>query len=196
MNISDFDGFELTFENSSLSQHNYFYDINVSLPPYDVYTLRANNLTRKKSNNLNFQQNNGSYKFYVANPNNCKLKFYDHFNSWKQSCNLDINVTPIIIKTDKQQYDENELINVSLEPKNTLIQVKYGEQQSTVSNAAQFIANPHYNKISVNYGDREFDYIIHVKKKDTWDFVLNLSVFSGVLYFIYSVVKKYWGALF
>lgn len=196
LNISDFDAFQLTFANSSLSQFNYHYDLNVSLPPYDVYTLRANNFTRKESNNLNFEQINNAYKFFVANPENCKLKFYDHFHSWMQECNLKYNGTPIKIITDKLQYDENEIINVSLEPKNSLFRIKYGEEEANAQNFVQFAANVHYNKISAYLGEKEFQQFIHVKRKDTWNFALNLGVFSSILYFIYSMIKKYWGALF
>lgn len=196
LNISDFDAFELSFENSTLSQYNLYYDLNVSLPPYDVYTLRAINFTRREASNLNYQLINGSYKFYVANTKNCKLKFRDHFNAWMQNCDLGYNATSINLKTGKFQYNEGEIINVTLEPKNTPLKVKYGQEELTAIDSAQFIANPHYNKISVYFENRESEEIIHVKEKGTWEFALNLGVFSGVLYFIYSLVKKYWGALF
>ena len=40
LNISNFDAFTLDFEDSYFKQNNYNYDVNVSLQPYDVFTLK------------------------------------------------------------------------------------------------------------------------------------------------------------
>ncbi|HLC60864.1 MAG TPA: hypothetical protein VJJ52_05545 [Candidatus Nanoarchaeia archaeon] len=195
LNISKFEAFELIFDNSSFAQYNYFYDINVSLPPFDVYTLRANNFTRKDSRNMLVEKFSDNYKFYVSNPDNCKLNFYDHFHSWGQKCNLDYNATAIKILTDQLQYNVDEIINVTLVPKDTLMEVKYGDEEISASNSVKFKAKQNVNKILAYRGEKQFQRVIHVKNKGTWDFALNLGVFSGILYSVYLFVKKYWGAL-
>lgn len=195
LNISNFNAFRLVFENSSLNQYNFYYDINVSIPPYDVFTLRANNFTKIEANNLNVEQLNDTYRFYIANPKKCKLKYFDHFRAFEENCDLKANFPEFTLETDKLQYDEDELVNVSLEPKNALIKVKYGPYEEEGMNFVQFTAKPNINKITAFLDERKAEKVIHVKKKDTWDFALNLGVFSGVLYFYYLLVKKYWGGL-
>ncbi len=119
LNISNFGSFQLTLDNSSLAQNNFYYDINMSFAPYDVLTLRASNFTSMQSKNLNLQRSNDTYKFYVPTPSSCKIKFSDHFNSWEQICSLEYNETEINLKTDKLLYDEGETISASIEPKYT-----------------------------------------------------------------------------
>ncbi len=196
LNISDFDAFELTFPDSFYKKYRYYYDLNVSIPPYNVLTVRANNLTTIDSNNINVELQNKSYKFYVSNYKDCKLKFHDHFNSWLSLCNLELNRTPISVKVNRFHFKENEAINVTLEPPDTLMMVRYGKKELAVKNSAQFTADPSYNRISVSYGGSEVDQIISVSKKDAWEFALNLGVFSGILYFLYSVIKKFGGLVF
>jgi len=191
LNISDFDAFSLDFEDSYFEQNNYFYDVNVSIEPYDVFTLRANKFTNKEANNLNVEQFNETYKFYVANPENCKLKFYDHFHAWEQDCNLEQEFPLFKVKTDKLQYDEDETIKVEVEPKNTEIRLKYGDDEITARNNAEFKAKYPNNKITAYHADRETQEIIHVKNNDHHNVVINFGVFSGVMYFVYFFVKKY-----
>ena len=191
LSISNFDAFSLNFENSSFKQFNHNYDVDVSLQPYDVFTLRTNNFTRKDANNIIVSQITDNYKFYVANPESCQLKYYDHFHSWEQTCNLETNFPLFEVETDKLFYDENEEINVNLEPKDTLIKVKYGNEELLVKNKASFIAKKNVNKITAYLDYRETQKIIHVKKENIWVFVLNFGVFTGILYFYYLLIKKY-----
>jgi hypothetical protein len=191
LNISNFDAFKLNFENSSFGQFNYYYDIVMSFKPYNVFTLRANRFTKEESNNLNLQKFDSIYEFYVSNPDQCKLRFFDHFNSWEQECNLDFEFPEMSVDTDKLAYDENEIIIVDLEPKNTLMSVKYGNQEVFGSNSVQFEAEKNVNKITIELDGRETQRIIHIKNDEVWDLALNLIVFSGVVYVFYLLVKKY-----
>ena len=195
LNISNFDSFRLDFENSSLSQSNYYYGAELSLPPYNVMTLKANNFSSKKSENINYQFANSIYKFYVANPVECKLKYSSHFSSWEQDCSLKFDFPEMSIETDKNQYNPKEPISVKLEPKNTLVKVRYGNEEKSAQNEVQFEAKKNNNKIIVNLNDREVEKVIHVKNEDTWDFALNFGVFSSVIYAFYFAIKKSWGAL-
>lgn len=195
LNITDFDAVQLVFENSSLSQFNYNYEVITILSPYNVLTLKASNFTRHIADNLNYQQAGNSYKFYVSNPKGCKIIFYSHFSNWEQICNLKFEFPELSIETDKLQYNEKEPINVLLEPKNTLMKVKYGNEEKSSQNQVQFEAKKNYNKITVQLNDREIQKVIHVKDDKTWGFALNLGVFSSVLYGIYLALKKYWGVL-
>jgi len=191
LNISNFTSFSLNFENASFKQFNYYYNANVSLAPYDVLTLRANRFTKKESDNINVEQINDSYKFYVANPNECKIQFYDHFNSFEQTCNLNSDFPLLKVETNKLQYKENETINVDLEPKDTQVKVKYGDEEVLAQNSVQFKANQNHNKITAYLGERKSEKVIHVKKDGTWDFALDLGVFSGIMYSFYLLIRKY-----
>ncbi len=191
LNISNFDAFTLDFENSSFSQFNYYYDVTVSFPPYDVLTFRANKYTKKELNNLNIEQLNSSYKFYIANSNRCKITYYDHFHKWEENCSLNDSLPLFEIRTDKLQYNENETIHITLEPKNTPIKIKYGNEEILGRNSVQLRAKSSINKITAYLEEREVQQIIHVKRKDTWNFVINFGVFSGVLYSLYLVIRKY-----
>ena len=99
------------------------------------------------------------------------------------------------IETDKNQYNPNELISVTLEPKNTLVQVRYGSEKKSAQNEIQFEAKTDNNKITVSLNDRDIEKVIHVKNEDTWDFAMNFGVFSSLIYAIYFAIKKSWGAL-
>jgi len=99
------------------------------------------------------------------------------------------------IETDKNQYNPKEPISVKLEPKNTLVKVRYGNEEKSAQNEVQFEAKKNNNKITVNLNDREVEKVIHVKNEDTWDFALNFGVFSSVIYAFYFAIKKSWGAL-
>lgn len=191
LNISKFDAFALSFENSSLSQFDNYYSANLSVPPYNVMTLIANNFSTILSKNINYENSNSTYKFYVANPKNCKLKFYSHFSAWEQDCNLKFDFKPMSIKTDKLQYNPDELIKVELEPKNKLITLNYGNQEIKAKDSIQLKAKKEYNKITASLDERAVDKVIHVKDENAWDFALNFGVFSGVLYFYYVFLKKY-----
>ena len=195
LNISKFDAFALSFENSSLSQFDYYYSANLSVPPYNVMTLIANNFSNVVGKNINYEKNNITYKFYVANPKNCKLKFYSHFSAWEQDCNLKFEFKPMSIKTDKLQYNPNELIKAKLEPKNTMMTLTYGNQKINANDSVQLKAEKGINKITASLNDKSVDAIIHIKDENAWDFALNLGVFSGVIYFMYALLKKYWGVL-
>jgi len=195
LNISNFDAFSLIFENSSLSQFNYNYESNLSLPPYNIMSLIAKNFSTTIGENINYQNSGSAYKFYVANPNNCKLRFYSHFTTWEQDCNLKFDFQPLSIKTNKLQYNPDELIAVELEPKNTLIALNYGNQEIKAKDSIQLKAKKEYNKITASLDERAVDKVIHVKDENAWDFALNLGVFSSAIYFIYVLLKKYWGVL-
>ncbi|MBI2657618.1 hypothetical protein HYX08_02895 [Candidatus Woesearchaeota archaeon] len=193
LNVTRYDAFELTFKDSYYKKYRYYYDLNTSIAPYNVLTIRANNFTSTELNNINIQSQNATYKFFVSNSQGCTLKYYDHFRNWTKICKLDINKTQVTIKPDKFQYKEDDVINVSLYPANTLMKVKYGSITVNAKNSVQFDANPSFNKIIAIYGGKEFDQIINVTKKDTWEFAMNLGVFSSILYVLYALIKKYWG---
>ena len=190
LDITDFDSFEISFQDSYFRQFNYFYDVNVSLRPYDVLTLRANNFTHKEFSNINVIQSNNSYKFYVPNANGCKIKFSTHFNSWQENCLLTQEFLPFGITTDKQIYGENEAIFVSIKPKDTLVFVEYANERKLAKDSVQFLASPGFNKISANVDNRYSEKIIYVKDKSTINFILSFAAFFGVMYFLYSLIKN------
>ncbi|MBL7054873.1 hypothetical protein ISS05_03895 [Candidatus Woesearchaeota archaeon] len=192
LNISDFDAFSLNFEDSYFRQFNYYYDVNVSLMPYDVFTLRANKFTKKESDNINTEQFNDTCKFYVSNPNGCKIRFYNHFHAWEQDCDLDSEFPEFSISTDKMIYSEDEMINVSVTPSDTILDIQYANEKISIKNKIQLKSIKNKNKITAYLDGRKREKIIHVRKKDSWDFVINFGVFSGVLYSIYFFMKKYW----
>lgn len=191
LDISGYSSFILCFEDSFYSKYNYYYDVNVSLKPYDVFTLRANKFLKKESNNINVKGIGDTHKFYVANPNDCKIRYYDHFNSYEQECNLNYDLPLLRIETDKLQYNEDETINVVLEPKDTEIRVKYAADEVLAENNVQFMASLNNNKITAQLNERETQTVIHIKRKDIWDLALNFGVFTSILYSLYLLFKKY-----
>tara|TARA_Y100000310_G_C20625072_1_gene785395 strand:+ start:508 stop:1650 length:1143 start_codon:yes stop_codon:yes gene_type:complete len=104
LNISGFDSFTLQFKDSHFSQDNYFYDVIVSLDPYDILTLRANPKISQDFNNIHIEQENNSYKFTIANTEGCKIQYASFFDNKTKDCDL--------------SYEE---IKVSKEKKNTPI---------------------------------------------------------------------------
>ncbi len=190
LNISNFDAFILELDNSSLSQFNYYYELNQTLAPYDVLTFRANKHIKKTINNLNVQKLNGSFKFYIPDSNRCVLIYFDHFNKWQENCSLNQTIAPIVLKTDKVQYDENETIKLTVNSSEP-VTIKYGNEEYEAKGSILLKAKPNTNRIVAQYDNLEAYAIIHVKRKGTWEFALNFSVFSAVLYSLYLLIKKY-----
>jgi hypothetical protein len=195
LEINDFDSFQLDFEDSYFNQYNYYYDVDVSLEPYDVLTIRANEDIVREEHNINIEDESGIYKFYVNNYDGCLLTFSDHFHTWSHSCELETDFPEFSITTDKLQYSEEELILVDIEPKDTEVKIQYDDIELSAINNVELQAKQGQNKIIAAYENRVTDHVIHVKNKNTWAFVMNFSVFSGVMYSMYLALKKYWSVI-
>lgn len=193
LEIDNFSSFNLNFDNSYYRKFNYFYNLNWSLKPYSVLTLKANRFDKESSNNINVENINNSYKFLVHQTNDCSLDLFTHFKSSREECVFDNTPIGLKISTDKLIYSEDDTISVSLEPKGVDIRLNYANKTITARDNAGFRAEYPYNKITADFEEIKAQKIIHVKKKDSWDFLLNMGVFSGIMYVVYLVVKKCWG---
>ncbi len=196
LDIDNFSSFSLNFDNSYYRKFNYFYSLNYSLRPYFVLNLKANRYDKESFDNINVENINNSYEFFVHNTSNCSLSIFTHFKSWKEECLFNDLLAKLKISTDKLVYSEDDLIKVNIiEPKGVDVTVSYGDKTITAKNNAEFRAKYPYNKITANFDEVKTQRVIHVKKEDSWDFALNMGVFSSIFYVFYLVVKKYFGIL-
>lgn len=191
LNASDFSSLSLNFLNSSYTKDNYYFDINLSMQPYDVFTLRANPITYEKADNIIVQQANDSFRFYVSNIEGCKIEYRDFFNARAEACSLEKGLQPLGIRTNRLEYDEGEKIDVYIEPANIESTLKYGTYEISARGKAQFTAQGKVNRIYAYGNGRTVSVLINVKKKAEWDNAINFGLFSGILYFVYYFFRKF-----
>jgi len=193
LDIANFSSFTLSFDNSSYEKFNYYYSF--SSDQHNVLTIGANRFDEESSNNINVEDNNNSYNFIVHNATDCSLNISTHFRTWTEECTFNHTPIGLEIDTDKLAYSDGALISVDLQPKGADINVSYGDEVVTVKDETEFIAEYPYNKVTAELDDVKAQKIVHVKKKDSWDFLLNMGVFSSIIYVFYLVIKKYFGAI-
>lgn len=193
LNASNFSNLILEFQDSKYQNNKYFYDLNYSFKPYYVLTIRANRFRTEKSQNIYIENsNNTEFRFTVKNINNCKIRFFTPFREISKDCDLNYSTIGLYIKTDKLSYKVNETIKVEIFPKDVLVELTYSNETKTAKNQAEFTAKPLTNKITARYGSEKTERIINLTDAETWNILLNFSIFSFMNYLLFRISKKYW----
>jgi len=181
----------LEFKDSLFKSDEFIYNINYSKPPYYFYTLQAKNYNQIKINNILLD---GDF-ILVKNSEDCWIKGFDFFNIIESSCNLNQTNENFYIKTDKLRYKPDEIIQVNIYPDNILALVTYGNETKQAINTTTFKAKPLQNKITAEYKTQISEKIIFIsnnKIKILW----NLFILGCLNYFLYVILRKYWGDLY
>jgi hypothetical protein len=183
VNLDFPDSVDADFGDSQYKFYKYFYDV-VS----DGYTLtlRAKQIDNEKIKNI-FQDNES---LILKKPDDCRIKFWNHFFSKEESCDLDYEKIGLLIETDKLSYKTDEKISVNIFPSDIPVELSYGEQKKTVKAKAEFTAEQFANKITARYNYEQAERLINVGK-ERLALVRNLSIFSFFNYFLFAVIKKF-----
>ncbi len=187
---SDFTRFELTTPSAYYQDYKVFYDL--SWTDEDIITLKSNDYETSDVNNLVMDKQGDTYYFTVKD-HDCTIKLDNHFYSYSYDCNLYSDNPNLSISTDHLVYDANEIINVDLKPDDIFIEVNYADTTKVAKDQVSFTAKELQNKITASYNDHSTEKVIYVKAKDKWNLFFNLSIFSGINYVLYQLLKKYWG---
>ena len=182
---------ELAFENSSYDFYKFAYHIAYSKEPYYVYTLKAEDYSQESIYNALKDGND----LLIQNTDNCSIKAFDFFNSLEKSCNLQYENIDFHIKTDKLNYNPDEIINLEIYPSNVTAKIAYGDEFKEAVNTTTFIAKPLKNKITAYYRHLQAESIIYIADKDRFALLYNLSVFGLLNYFLYELARKFRGIL-
>lgn len=183
------DSMEVDFADSSFESYKYSYSINYSKEPYYVYNLIAKVYNQRKIDNMLF---NEEY-YLVKNTDDCTIKAFDFFDNIEKECNLDIEDINLEIITDKLKYKPEETINVNVEPSDIPVSLTYAGETKEATGEATFLAKALNNKIVATYKSTTASRTIFVSDKERFALFWNLSIFGVINYFIYAIVRKYWG---
>lgn len=178
----------LEFKDSLFKSDEFIYNINYSKPPYYFYTLQAKDYNQITINNVLLD---GDF-ILVKDSEDCWIKGFDFFNIIESSCNINQTNENFYIKTDKLKYKPNETIQVNIYPNNILALITYNNETKKAVNSTNFKAELLKNKITAKYKTQTSEKIIFIsdnKIKTLWNFFM-----LGFLnYFLYVILKKYWG---
>ena len=191
LTMKNYTSFSFESDNAYLEKYSYNYGLSYSLYPYYVLTLTAIPNERQDSRNINTNKRNDSFDFTLKENSKCTLKYYTHFNNYSKQCNLSFSSINISIRTDKLSYLDNEAIAVEVTPKEKTMELKYGNLTTNITNSLSLKAIYPYNSISINLHGIRVDKIIAVKKKDRFQFFMNIGIFSTLLCSVYSFIRKY-----
>lgn len=185
--------FGMSTQDSYFSKSFYDYSFEYSFPPYDVLYIMALKHNTTEIRNANANEINSSYYLIFADSENCSLWATSYFSSINQSCNLSFQLLNLTIKTDKLDYLDNETIKVNVTPDNEFLTLSYSNISEEIKGSATLKAVFPFNRIILSSGEIKTEKVIAVRKKDSTDFFINLSVFSSVIYFGYLGTRKYAG---
>jgi len=193
LTFSEFASLRLTFDNSSFQEDKYLFSVIQNLSPLTIFTIKAEEYNTKEAKNLAISGNN-SYEVIIKDMDNCKIIISSFFANKNFDCDLTFVSNKINISTDKLVYNEDEIVNLNIEPKQDYI-VKYAEQEFKTGGNLNLQAQKNYNKIIVFHNDKEIDKLIHVKNDEPLDILFSVGVFAGTNAIFLGLVKKYWGAI-
>lgn len=178
---------ELHFVDSLLERHNYVFS--EVLDKKGILTVKAEKLSSQEEDNLATEGDTVT----VPNSDGCYIELDDFFTSKIVSCTLSYESPAFTVTTDKNMYDENETIAVSISPAGREYTVQYAEQEFTSTGKITLKAKYPYNKITVQYKDRIVPLLIHVKNEKPLHTAFALVFFGFTNQAIIGLVRRYWG---
>ncbi len=178
---------ELHFVDSLLEKHNYVFS--EVLDKRGILTVKAEKLFSQEDQNLATEEDTVT----VPNADGCYIKLGDFFTSKIVPCTLSYESPAFSVTTDKNIYDENETITVTISPAGRDYTVQYGEQEFTSTSTIKLKAEYPYNKITVQYKDRIVPLLIHVKNEKPLHTAFALVFFGFTNQAIIGLVRRYWG---
>jgi len=189
--VENYTGLILTFDNSSFEKRKYVYHLNYSLPYY-VLTIRAEPFNESIINNIFIEEQNNKFIFSVKNTDNCQIKLFDHFNSVTKPCDLSYSGMNFSITTNKLNYYENETIKVNITPINISVTITYGNTTKVAIGNTEFDSTLYQNKITAVYGDEEADRYVNIIEKEKTAFLFNCGIFCLFGLFFFKFLKSYY----
>ena len=175
------------FGNSEYTFRKYYYDVVPKYPPYHILTLRANEADEEKTTNLH----KGEDYVIVSNPETCMVSFWDYFNEGQKPCSTEFESVDLEVRTDKLKYKQGDKIIVSILP-DVEVTVTYGDSSLVTSGGAEFVAVASFNKIKASYGDITAEKVVFVSGGNSLLVLWNVAIFTAVIFFVFTVVKRTW----
>jgi hypothetical protein len=188
---SNYTNFILSFAESSYKKSNYIYDYVYSLSPYNVATIRAIPQTQEFSSNLNIKSlNETSFEFIVKNRSNCQITLDTFFSNVSYPCYPEIVLKGLSITADKLHYFANELINVSIYPRDLAVSISYANSTYLAQNSILLDADTKYSRIDAFYNDEHAEKVVSVTEKSNFVLASEIFIFIAVNYLIFSILTK------
>ncbi len=180
---------EITFNDSSYSFYQNFFEINYSKTPYYIATLKARDYNKEQTNNLLKESNN----LIVKNTQGCKIRAFDLFNTKETNCDLEYYDYGFYIASDRLGYASGTQINVSIIPQNITLNISYGNQTQIASGNITFTAELYVNKIKGVYQGKTAEHFIFVYDKSKLALLGELIFLFLLIYIFYRLGRKYFG---
>ncbi|MBI4152100.1 hypothetical protein HY495_00180 [Candidatus Woesearchaeota archaeon] len=180
---------ELHFFDSSLMRHNYVFS--EVLDKKGILTVKVEKLFSQDENNLA----TGGDIITVPSTDGCSIKLSDFFTSKILPCTLTYDSPAFAVTTDKNVYDENETITVTISPAGREYTVQYAEQEFSTTGTITLKAEYPYNKITVQYKDRILPLLVHIKNEKPLHTAFSLVFFGFTNQAIIGLVRRYCGGV-
>ncbi len=174
--------------NASIEQQRYSYDVLFVHEPYSFLQLRASPTNITQIRNILIDEDT----FILPSTTQCSVQTTSHFYTSQYSCSLNFSPINLSITLVKFSYQLNDVIAVDLHPKNTQINITYGNYSQMVENIVNLTTTT-ANKIEARIGLAHTSRIIHVKNPQYKNVFVHLSLFSGLSYFLYLLIARFWG---
>jgi hypothetical protein len=185
------DSINVNLKNSDYSFNKYIYNLNYSFAPYYIVNLVAKDYNQEIISNL-FSGNN---LLTVKNAKNCKLEAFDFFSVLEKDCETNYEDLNLSIKTDKFKYIFGDKINIKIYPNNLPVNLTYGDSSKISTGKSSFVAKQYENRIVAEYNGIIYEKIIHVVDNSKLLLLWKLLIFVLLNYFIYKLLKKYYGRI-
>jgi hypothetical protein len=181
---------ELHFVGSLLEKHNYVFSEVVD--KRGILTVKAERLFSQEEKNLAMEGDTVT----VPSSDGCYITLHDFFTNKIVPCTLSYESPVFSVTTDKNVYDENETITVTISPAGREYTVHYAEQEFTTTNMITLKAKYPYNKITVQYKDRIVPLLTHVKNEKPLHTAFSLVFFGFTNQAIIGLVRRYCGGVY
>jgi len=187
----NFSSFEVIFPESFFRQANYFYPL--VFDDEDILTLKVNENKDFTFSNLIInplvEGTKFIFNFYVKENNSCQITLRDHFFEKTEDCNL--NFEELKIETNKVSYNEGEIIEITIFPENTLVNISYNNTTLEGMNNLEFTASKNDNEVTARLEDAEFTKKIYIENETPFNTLATLAIFGFLIYLTFKIGKKF-----
>jgi len=153
----------------------YTYDLDYG----SVLSVVAIPYEREFVDNINFVNN----EFTIQEINPCSIILYSHFDSWIYDCEEDFEDIDISVETDKQFYDADDEIQVTITPSDEEVLLIYGDIEELVTGSATLTADQS-GLITISSSGKIDSTQIYVGS-DNWG-ILWLILIFGLFVYVFS----------
>lgn len=183
---TDFVNTRLEIGDGRYYQHNYIFSEEVTKFPLDVLVVKAEDYFETETVDVVASGNELTFSETFE----CVIYLDSFFGNTELLCDLEYTENVFTVTTDRFAYDENETIELIINPLGNYL-VEYAGQDYQTSSGLELLAVHGANKITVN---DELSKYVHVKDGHSFAYLTALTFFGLFNGIMVVLAKKYGGA--